>query len=216
MVLRPLRPGLSPCERQRRPYARPVSDELEATSEAPGAGDPRPAAPALRPAGQPSARRPDRRAGPDDPLPEHQRHQPRRGLRAPAGAVRHLGGGSRRARRRGDRGDPARRASRTPRRRGSRRILRRAAATTRTSLAARRAARRGDRVSDLAARGGAQDGRLRPASSPSTVPRSRSTRTSTASVGGWGCSASAPRSRRRTTRCCGWSTPRTPTSSTST
>ena len=46
-----------------------------------GAGDPRPAARDVRAAAQPAARPPDRRAGPDGPLPEHQRPQPRPRLR---------------------------------------------------------------------------------------------------------------------------------------
>ena len=71
-------------------------------------------------------------------------------------------------------------------------------------------------VSDLASRGGPQDRRLRPdlllrpprdPGRHPCLPRRGAPRP---------VSPSAPRSRRRTTRCCGWSTPRTPTSCTST
>ncbi len=82
---------------------------LETTGQAPRAGDPRPAAGDVRDAGERAARAPDRRADQDGALPAHQRPQPRPRLRRPARALPHLGGGPRRAGRRGRGGDPARR-----------------------------------------------------------------------------------------------------------
>ena len=72
-------------------------------------------------AGQRAARAPDRRADQDRPLPAHQRPQPRPRLRGAARALPDLGGGARRAGRRGRGGDPARRPGASRRRRGSRR-----------------------------------------------------------------------------------------------
>ena len=94
---------------------------LEATDEAAGAGDPRPAARDVRAAGQRAARPPDRRADQDRALPAHQRPQPRPRLRGAARALPDLGGGPRRAGRGGRGGDPARRPGASRRRRGSRR-----------------------------------------------------------------------------------------------
>ena len=94
---------------------------LEATGQAAGAGDPRPAARDVRAAGQRAARPPDRRAGQDRPLPAHQRPQPGPGLRRPARALPDLGGGPRRAGRARSRRRSGRAASAGRRRRGSRR-----------------------------------------------------------------------------------------------
>ena len=86
--------------------------KLDAPAARPGARDPRPAARDLRASRQPSPRAPDRRARPHDPLPEHQRPQSRRRLRAPARALPDLGRRPRRPGRGGDRGDQAAVASR--------------------------------------------------------------------------------------------------------
>ena len=90
-----------------------------------GAGDPRSPAGALRTSGQHPARPTDRRARADDPLPEHQRPQSRRRLRAaaPSGCRAGLRSVTRRSPWSPTRSSPA--ASRRPRRRGSRRSLRR-------------------------------------------------------------------------------------------
>ena len=97
------------------------SHGLEATDEAAGAGDPRPAARDVRAAGQRAARPPDRRADQDRPLPAHQRPQPGPRLRARCASASRPGrrSATRRSRRSRRRSGPAAWAGR--RRRGSRR-----------------------------------------------------------------------------------------------
>ena len=141
-----------------------------------GAGDPRPPPRDVRAPGERAARPPDRRAGADDPLPEHQRPQPRRRLRPHARALPHLGGGPRRPARRAGGGAAARRAGAVedapdPARAGEHRR------PARPRLARRGAAAAGPRLPHRPAR--ASGARRRPASSSSasTAPRSRSTPT---------------------------------------
>ena len=67
---------------------------------------PRPAARGLRHPADGAARPPDRRAGADGALADHQRPQPRRRLPAPARALADVGGGARRAAGGGRGGDP--------------------------------------------------------------------------------------------------------------
>ena len=91
------RPALPLFDRRHRGNHRVRADGLEATEQAAGAGDPRPAAGDVRAAGQRAARAPDRRADQDRALPAHQRPQPRPRLRRAARALPRLGGGARRA-----------------------------------------------------------------------------------------------------------------------
>ena len=195
----------------------PKRDPGLAPAPAPArARDPRPPPRALRAAGQPAARAPDRRAGAHRPLPEHQRPQPRRRLRPAARALPDLGAGPRRADRGGRGGDQAGRPERhqgAPHP-GDPRAARR---PPRPRLARRGAARarRSTTSTDLPGVG-PQDRGLRPDLRLRPTRRSRSTPTSTGSAAGSASSGPAPPSRRPTTRCSRSPRPRTPTSSTST
>ena len=135
--------------------ALPGAEGMAAAVAEAGAGDPRPAPRALRLAAQRPARRPGPRARADDPLPEHQRQQPRRRLPAPARPLRRLDGDPRRADRGGDRGDPPRRPGATRRPRGSRRCS--PSSATEPDLEWLRETPRGggDRLPHLAARASA-------------------------------------------------------------
>ncbi len=153
-------------------------------------------------------RDPDRRADPDGALAVDQRPQPRRRLPAPARALRELGAGARRAAGRGRGGDPPGRHLEgqvgahpgdpagdlrgdpgDPERRAVARLARRGAD------------RAGARLPRVAARGGAQDGRLRaavrlrPARRAGRHPRLARGHAPAA------CCARARRSRSCTTRC---------------
>ncbi len=112
---RPRRGGSRP----RPATALPGPARLETTLAPACPGDPRPPPGALRIAPQRPPRRSDPRARPDDPLPEHERQQPRRRLPAAARPARRLGRDPRRADRARSSRRSARAGSRTSRARGS-------------------------------------------------------------------------------------------------